>query len=60
MIKRAKKRIKILEDQIKEIEKEIDKVIKNNPEVKRKTEFLTSLVGVGTNSSNRYFSINGK
>ncbi len=47
-IKRAKKRIKILEDQIKEIEKEIDKVIKNNPEVKRKTEFLTSLVGVGT------------
>lgn len=47
-VKRAKTRIKILVTQIKEIEKEINSAIENNPEIKRRTEFVTSIVGIGT------------
>jgi len=44
---RAEKRIKMLEDQILEIEKEIQQVVAKNPDLKGKLDYLTSIPGIG-------------
>ena len=46
-VKRVRKRIKFLEIQITEIEKEIHDFIEANPELKRKIQFMTSITGIG-------------
>ena len=44
---RSKKRIKALEEQITEVEAEMEKIIKNNSELKKDYDFTTSVIGIG-------------
>ncbi len=46
-IKRAKKRLKILEAQVAEIEKEIHEFVKNQPDLNRRMQFMLSIKGIG-------------
>lgn len=46
-IKRAKKLLKLLEVQIKEIEKEIQSFVKTKPSLEKKLNFILSIKGVG-------------
>lgn len=46
-IKRAKKRLKMLQAQVDEIEKEIAEFVKNRPELSKRLECMMSIKGVG-------------